>query len=180
MKYFGQYLSRQVSVGFSIKLLKRIKPVVSITPTKTDAIIVVQNSALALKAAKEEQPELVLWSDQSKHNQSHRSSYSLKKNQLESEKTILGKNEEIIDEELWSISDALATVLEKTVLQSHMQITIFTDSQTSISTKCQEIRTERWASKYILIISLSLFSSHGFKRIKILCWKKTKLFVILL
>lgn len=77
----------------------------------------------------------MLWTDASKLNQGQTAAavcWEDKSTAKWKEKSIfLGKNKEILDAELWAISEALS-IAEKILVNSEMPVTIFSDSQRAL------------------------------------------------
>ncbi len=66
VRTYGQYLAQQVSVGFSIDLAEGVEPVIHLKPVEFIGKIIIQESKVAIKEAKEDMSDLILWSDGSK------------------------------------------------------------------------------------------------------------------
>lgn len=129
VRTYGQHLARQVSVGFSIDLAEGVEPVIHLKPVEFTGKIVIQERKMALKEAKEDTSDLILWSDGSKGDAGGagaavvwKSSRSFGWNVC---KISLGKNKEIWDAELWGISEALKIALRESTSQRAQRITVF-------------------------------------------------------
>jgi len=136
VRTYGQHLARQVSVGFSIDLAEGVEPVVHLKPMEFLGKIVIQERKMAMKEAKEDTSDLILWSDGSKGDAGGAGAAvtwkSLRSSSWNVRKISLGKNKEILDAELWGISKALRIALRESTLQRAKRITIFSDSQSAL------------------------------------------------
>ncbi len=79
--------------------------------------IIIQESKVAIKEAKEDTSDLILWSDGSKGETGGAGAAVVWKDYLSygwsTCKISLGKNKEILDAELWGISEALRIALKE-------------------------------------------------------------------
>lgn len=66
VRTFGQQLAQQVSVDFSIDLAEGVEPVIQFKPAEFSGRIIIQEPKLAIKEAKADLSDLILWSDGSK------------------------------------------------------------------------------------------------------------------
>ncbi len=79
-------------------------------------------------------------------------------------KITLGKNKEIIDAEIWGISEALDIALREPVLQSCiMHVNIFSHSQKSPNKFCEEQTCEGKALKAQIYQKASELKCKGYK-----------------
>ena len=115
VRTYGQHLARQVCVGFSIDLAEGVEPVIHLKPVEFLGKIIIQESKVAIKEAKEDTSDLILWSDGSKGEAGGAGAAVAWKSCLSygwnTCKISLGKNKEILDAELWGISEALRIAL---------------------------------------------------------------------
>ena len=111
VKNYGQHLALQVSVGFCIDPAEGVEPVINVKHEEFPGRIIVQEPTTAILEAKKDESDLVLWSDGSKLQSGKVSIAVVWKNTLfhgwKSCKMALGKNKEVLDAELWGISEAV-------------------------------------------------------------------------
>ena len=139
-----------MSVGFSIDLAEGVEPVIHLKPVEFIGKIIIQESKVAIKEAKE---DMILWSDGSKREAegagaavSWKSFLSYGWNTC---KISLGKNKEILDAESWGISEALKIALKESTVRRACRIIVYSDSQTALkqlqgskSNACQALRIQ--------------------------------------
>ena len=93
----------------------------------------------AIQMAKKELADLTLWCDGSKLEQRGTGAAVVWKrnrqgSEWQTEKTTLGKNKEILDAEIWGISEAVKVAEQRCMrTQQPLQISIFCNSQTAIN-----------------------------------------------
>ena len=63
---YSQWLTQQVFVGFSINPVERVEPVIHLEPTKFLGKIIIQKQIMAIKKAKKDISDLILWSNEYK------------------------------------------------------------------------------------------------------------------
>lgn len=117
VRNYGQYLAQQVSVDFCIDPAYGVEPVIHQIPTEFPGKIIIQETKTAISEAKNDTSTLALWSDGSKVESGGAGAAVVWKN-LTSHKwevcrISLGKNKEILDAELWGISQALKIALKE-------------------------------------------------------------------
>ena len=116
MRTYGQHFAWQVSVGFSIDLAEGVEPVIHLKPVEFIGKIIIQESKVAIKEAKEDMSDLIFWSDGSKREAGGAGAAVAWKIFLSywwnTCKISLEKNKEILDRKLWVISEALKIALK--------------------------------------------------------------------
>lgn len=136
VKTLGQQLARQVSVNFSIDLAEGVEPVIHVKPAEFSGRIIIQELKLAINEAKTGLSDLILWSDGSKLQSGGAGAAVVWKDSLTQGwntcKSSLGKNKEILDAELWGISEALKIALKESILRKARKITVYSDSQLAL------------------------------------------------
>ena len=155
---YGQHLACQVSVDFSIDLAEGVEPVIHLKPVKFTGKIVIQERKIALKEAKEDTSDLILWSDGSRGDAGGAGAAVVWKSPRlfgwNVCKISLGKNKEIWDAELWGISKALKIALRESTSQRAQRITVFSDSQSALK-QLQEARNNTGQALRIQIFKWS-------------------------
>ncbi len=153
MRTYGQHFARQVSVGFSIDLAEGVEPVMHLMPVEFVGKIIIQESKIAIKQAKEDMSGLILWSDGSKREAGGACAAVAWKSFLSygwnTCKISLGKSKEILDAELWGISEALKIALKESTVRRACRITVYSDFQMTLkqlqaskSNACQVLRIQ--------------------------------------
>ena len=136
MKNYGQHLAQQVSIGFSIDPAYGVEPVVHQKPMEFPGKIIIQEAKAAIWEAKNDTSCLALWSDGSKVESGGAGIAFVWKNpafyRWEVCKTTLGENKEVLDAELWGISQALKIALKETTPKKVGRITVYSDAQMAI------------------------------------------------
>lgn len=99
--------------------------------------VVIKCKKEALEEARKDKPGLVVWTDGSKLDQGQTVAAICWEDKLtgqwKDKSMYLGKNKEILDAELWAISEALSIASTRTKI-GNTPITIFCDSQKALST----------------------------------------------
>ena len=142
-----------MSVGFSIDLAEGVEPVMHLKPVEFVGKIIIQKSKVAIKQPKEDISDLILWSDGSKREAGGASAAvawkSFPSYGWNTCKISLGKNKEILDAELWGISEALKIALKENIVRRACRIIVYSDSQTALnqlqgskSNTCQALRVQ--------------------------------------
>ena len=123
-------------MDFSIDLAEGVEPVIQFKPVEFSGRIIIQEPKLALKEAKTDLSDLILWSDGSKLQSGGAGAAVIWRNCLphgwNTCKISLRKNKEILDAELWGISEALKIALKDGTLRKARKITIYSDSQMAL------------------------------------------------
>ena len=145
---YGQWLAWQITLDQSIDPADGVEPVQKMISDELKADIIVKSKKKALEEARKIQASLVLWTDGSKLDQGQAAAAVCWKDNFTSrwkEKSeYLGKNKEIVDAELWAISEAL-DIANKSGIDSDIPVTILCDSQKALNatarpSTCQEYR----------------------------------------
>lgn len=133
---YGQWLTWQITIDYSIDPAEGVEPVEKIASNslfKADVIIKCKKEAL--EEARKDRTGLVLWTDESKFDQGHIAAAVCWKDktagQWKEKSMFLGKNKEILDAELWAISEVL-DIAKKTTNMGNMPTTIFCDLQIAL------------------------------------------------
>lgn len=133
---YGQHLAQQVSIGFCIDPAYEVEPVVYQKLTEFPGKIIIQDGKTAILEAKKDLSTLALWTDGSKVESGGAGAAVAWKNpsshKWEVCKIPLGKNKEILDAELWDVSQALKIALNGIALKKTSQITVYSDAQRAI------------------------------------------------
>ena len=120
VKNYGQYLAQQVSIGFFIDPAYGIQPVVHQKPMEFPGKIIIQEAKAAIRKAKNDTSYLALWSDRSKVESGGAGTAVVWKipafHRWEVCKTMLGENKQVLDAELWGISQALKVALKEIIV----------------------------------------------------------------
>lgn len=136
MKNYGQHLAQQVSISFSIDPAYGVEPVVHQKPMEFPGKIIIQEAKAVIWEAKNDRSCLALWSDESKVELDGAGTAVVWKNpashRWEVCKTTLGENKEVLDAELWGISQALKIALKETTPKKADRITVYSDAQMAI------------------------------------------------
>ena len=128
-----------MTVNHSIDPADRVEPV-EIIKTSTSFVgkIIINNKAQALTEARKDLPGLTIWTDGSKLSNGRCGASvcwkDMKSKQWRQKSVFLGKNKEILDAELWAISEALDTAIRETSTAHNTLLTIFCDSQRALMT----------------------------------------------
>ena len=113
-----------------------VEPVIQFKPAEFSGRIIIQEPKLAIKEAKADLSDLILCSDGSKLQSGGAEAAVVWRNCLlhgwNTCKISLGKNKEILDAELWGISEALKIALKESTLRKARKITIYSDSQMAL------------------------------------------------
>ena len=129
VRTYGQHLARQVSVGFSIDLAEGVEPGLHLKPAEFLGKIIIHEAKVAIKEAQEDRSDLTLWSDGSKGESGGAGAAvvwkSFPSHGSNTCKISSGKNKEILDAELWGISEALKIALKESILRRDRTITVF-------------------------------------------------------
>jgi ribonuclease HI len=131
--WLGHHLARRIAMGHSIDPAEGVEPIVEIRPQYFPGNICIDDTATALKLAKQKSTRgLTLWSDGSRLDHGGTGAGVAWKSNGEwlTSRTNLGKNKEIFDAELWGVSDALGIAL--TEAQPNDPVTVYLDSQAAI------------------------------------------------
>lgn len=138
-------MARQVSVQFCIDPADRVEPVVNLVDEKFPGRISIQEQAAAILEAQRDNSDLALWSDGSKLESGKVGAAVVWRNTAvdnwKSCKLALGKNKDVLDAELWGVSEALGIALRETAPRKAYKVTVFSDSQTAIR-KIQATKSE--------------------------------------
>ena len=125
-----------MSIGLCIDPAYGVEPVIHQKPTEFPGKIIIQEAKTAISEAKNDTSTLALWSDGSKVESGGAGAAVVWKNlsshRWEVRKITLGKNKEILDAELWGISQALKIALYEITPQKASRITVYSDAQTAI------------------------------------------------
>ena len=133
---FGQWLEWQITIDHCIDSAEGVELVRgpdSCSSAKLNVII--KGKKEAMEEARKDKPGLVFWTDGSKLDQGQIAAavcWEDKSAAKWKERIIfLGRNKEILDAELWAISEALE-IAKKLATPRSMSITIFSDSQNAL------------------------------------------------
>ena len=130
---YGYWLAWQISIGHSIDLVDGVEPVENMKVDRFTGEIVIQPKKEAIKEAKKYRAGLVMWTDGSKLDHGRVGTavcWREKVRDLWKEKNFfLCKNKEVLDAELWAISDALDIAAKEI---PNTSVTIFCDSQEAL------------------------------------------------
>ena len=133
---YGQHLAQQVSIGFCIDPAYGVEPVVHQKLTEFPSKIIIQDEKTAILEAKKDSSTLALWTDGSKVESRGAGAAVAWKNPSSHRWEVceipLGKNKEILDAELWGISQALKIALNGIACKKASQVTVYSDAQTAI------------------------------------------------
>ena len=133
---FGQHLARQVSVGFCIDPADGVEPVMNLRDEEFLGQLFIQEPTTAILEAQRDKSDLALWSDGSRLESGKVGAAVVWRDapadRWKSCKLALGKNKEVLDAELWGVSEALGVALRKTAPRKPYKVTVFSDSQTAI------------------------------------------------
>ena len=104
--------------------------------TEFSGKIIIQEGKMAVGEALKDVSDLALWSDGSKAESGGAGAVVVWKGLLtdgwNTRKISLGENKEILDAELWGISEALKIALKESTSRKVRKVTIFSDSQTAL------------------------------------------------
>ena len=146
VKSYGQHLACQVTVGFCVDPADRVKLVGNLEQEKFLGKISIREPKAAISDTDKNRSDLALWSDGSRLESGKVGGAVVWKNSpvdsWKSCKLAIGKNKEVLDPELWSLSEALSVALKETALRNSYKVTVFSDSQTAIR-KLQGLITGR-------------------------------------
>ena len=130
---YGHWLAGQISIDHSIDLADGVEPVENMEVDRFTGKIVIQPKKEAIKEAKKYRAGLVMWTDGSKLDHGRVGTavcWREKVRDLWKEKNFfLCKNKEVLDAELWAISDALDIAAKEI---PNTSVTIFCDSQEAL------------------------------------------------
>ena len=134
---YGQWLAWQITIEHSIDPADGVEPVEVIkSGTCFEGKVIVKGKKEALHEATRYRAGLVMWTDGSKlDNGNSGAAVCWRDKRLDRWKqksVFLGKNKEILDAELWAISDALVIAIRETSNANNTPITIFCDSQKAL------------------------------------------------
>ena len=100
--------------------------------------VIIDNKTQALKEGRKNHAGLTMWTDGSKLSNGRCGAAvcwkDIKSNQWRQKSVFLGKNKETLDVELWAISEALDTAMREILTVDNTLITIFCDSQKTLTT----------------------------------------------
>ena len=135
---YGQWLAWQITIDHSIDPADGVEPVTIIKPgTNFQGEVAIGCKKQELKEARKEVAGLVIRTDGSKLENSNCGAAvcwrEKKLGQWKQKSVFLGKNKEILDEELWAISDALDTAIREASSADSTLITIFCDTQKALN-----------------------------------------------
>ena len=138
-RLYRKWLAWQLTVDHSIDPADGLEPVEIIKPSTSFAgKIVIDNKAQALTEARKDHLGLTMWTDRSKISNGRCGASvcwkDMKSKQWRQKSLFLDKNKEILDTELWAISEALDTAIRKTSTAHNTLLTIFCDSQKALTT----------------------------------------------
>ena len=139
IRTYGQHLAKQVSVGFSIDPAEGVEPISARPAQVFPGKIFIEEKSRATDIAKSSHADLNFWCDGSKLDQGGAGAAVVWKenrddNLWTTQKVSLGKNKEILDAEIWGISEAIKIAEKKCMkFQQPLAISIFCDSQTAIN-----------------------------------------------
>lgn len=109
---------------------------IHLKPPEFPGKIVIQELKTAIEEAKKDTSDLALWSDGSKQESGGAGAAVVWKNSIshrwDVRKVSPGKNKEILDAELWGISEALKIALKENTSRKAGIITVFSDLQAAI------------------------------------------------
>lgn len=98
--------------------------------------IMIQEVKTAMEEARKDVSDLALWSDGAKAESGGAGAAVVWKgfhsNRWNTRKISLGENKEILDAELWGISEALKIALKESASRKVCKMTVFSDSQTAL------------------------------------------------
>lgn len=130
---YGQWLAWQLIIEHSIDPANGGEPFLVTTPDfYCKRKIIIQHKKKALQEAKKDRTGLVFWTDGSKLEQGNTGaavcSRDEKFDRWKNRTSYLGKNKEVLDVELWAISEALILATKET-RNTKIPITVFCNSQ---------------------------------------------------
>lgn len=116
---YGQWLAWQITIEHSVDPANGVEPVEVIkTGTCFEGKIIVENKKQALHEATKYRAGLVLWTDGSKLDNGNTGAavcWKDKRSDRWRQKSVfLGRNKEVLDAELWAISNALEIAIQET------------------------------------------------------------------
>lgn len=135
---YGQWSAWQLTTEHSIDPANGVEPVPVLSPNFHFRKEVIRgDKEQALKETRKYQTGLVLWTDGSKLNQGEAGAavcWNVKRLYCWKDKSIfLGKTKEILDAELWAISEALVVAPKETQHSKDAPITVFCGSQKALT-----------------------------------------------
>lgn len=128
-----------MSVGFSIDPAEGTEPISAMSLCVFPGKVLVEERSRAIQMAKQELANLTLWCDRSKLDQGGIGAAVVWREKGQDkgwrkQKVTLGKNKEILDAEIWGISEAVKVAERKcSRAKQSLIINIFCDSQTAIN-----------------------------------------------
>ncbi len=134
---YGQWLAWQLTTEHSIDPANGVEPVPVISPEfQFKKEVIIGNKEQALKEARRYQTGLALWTDGSKLDQGNTGAAVCWKDKRlgcwKDKSFFLGKNKEVLDAELWAISEALVVATKEIQNSKDAPITVFCDSQKAL------------------------------------------------
>lgn len=137
-KLYGQWLAWQLTTEHSIDPAHGVEPVpITSTDFCFKGKVIIENREQALHEATKNRTGLIFWTDGSKLDQSNAgAAVCWKDKRLDRWKNrsfYLEKNKEILDAELWAISEALV-VVTKEIPNAKIPITVFCGLQKALTT----------------------------------------------
>ena len=134
---YRQWLAWQMTIDHSIDPADGVEPVEDIEPgTCFQGEITIKCKKQALKEATRYQAGFVIWTDGSKLDNGSCGAAicwrDKRLNKWKQKSVFFGKNKEILDAELWAVSDALDTAIRETSNADNTPIIIVCDSQKAL------------------------------------------------
>ncbi len=104
IRTYGQHFAKEVSFSFSINLIERVEPILTIPVQSFPGKICIEEKCKTIEIAKKagDQADLTLWCNRSKLDQGETGAAIIWKlnNEWLTQKVTLGKNKEIFDAEM--------------------------------------------------------------------------------
>ncbi len=122
-----------MTVDHSVDPVERVEPVEKVASNSFFTTkVIIKNRNEALEGAKKDRTGLIFWTDGSKLDQGHAAAALCWKDkpagQWREKSVFLGKNKEVLDAELWAVSETL-DIAKKRINIVNKLVTIFCDSQ---------------------------------------------------